>query len=295
MEWLSAIKHTIEHIENHLDDDISLQDISNVVHISPYILSKGFSVMTGYSISEYIRRRRLYLAALALRNTNQSVLDIALDSGYDTPESFSKAFSRFHGCSPSAVRSGAAFQTFLPLNIQITICGGDQMDYKITKMFGLKLIGFQKEFSVENSHAEIPKFWDEICEKYAANVYAGNPPANAYEKALIDNCIGEYAVCIDDMDDTKFRYLIAGKYTGGEIPEGMVLYEFPMGDWVVFDCIGPMPEALQTLSIKIFKEWLPANEKYELSGNATIEWYDCIRDKDDPDYRSAIWLPVKSK
>ena len=68
-----------------------------------------------------------------------------------------------------------------------------------------------------------------------------------------------------------------------------------MGDWVIFDCVGPMPEALQTLSAKIFKEWLPANEKYELSGNATIEWYDCIRDNDDPDYRSAIWLPVKTK
>lgn len=295
MEWLTAIKRTIEHIENHLDKDISLQNISNIVHISPYILSKGFSVMTGYSISEYIRGRRLYQAALSLRNTEQSVIDIALNSGYDTPESFSKAFSRFHGCSPSAVRNGANFQTFLPLNIQITIHGGDQMDYRITKMFGLKLIGFQKEFSVENSYEEIPKFWDEICEKYATNVYAGNPPANAYEKALINNCIGEYAVCIDDMGDTKFRYLIAGKYTGGEIPEGMVLYEFPMGDWVVFDCVGPMPEALQTLSTKIFKEWLPANAKYELSGNATIEWYDCIRDKDDPDYRSAIWLPVKSK
>ena len=170
------------------------------------------------------------------------------------------------------------------------------MECKITKLFGMKLIGFQREFSVENSYEEIPKFWDEICEKYAYNVYAGNPPANAYEKALVDNCIGEYAVCIDDVGGGKFRYLIAGKYTGGEVPEGMALYEFPMCDWAIFDCFGPVPEAFQDLNTRIFKEWLPGNTEYELTGNATVEWYDCINgEKSDPDYHSAIWVPVKRK
>ena len=73
------------------------------------------------------------------------------------------------------------------------------MDYKITPMFPFKVIGFQKEFDNETAYAEIPKFWDEICEKYAYNVYAGNAPANPYEQALVDNCIGEYGVCIDDI------------------------------------------------------------------------------------------------
>ena len=85
------------------------------------------------------------------------------------------------------------------------------MEYKITPMFPFKLIGFQKIFDTETAQREIPEFWDEICEKYAANVYAGNPPANPYEKALIDNCIGEYGVCIDDLEEGKFHYLIAGK------------------------------------------------------------------------------------
>ena len=129
-------------------------------------------------------------------------------------------------------------------------------------MFPLRVIGFQREFSYESSYAEIPKFWDEICEKYAANVYAGNAPANAYEQALVDNCIGEYGVCIDDLCGDRFRYLIAGKYTGGEVPEGMVLYEFPRGDWAVFDCVGPMPETLQSLNTRIFREWLPGNPDY---------------------------------
>ena len=295
MEWLTAIRTAIEYIEDHIGKNITQDDVSQKVHISPYLFSKGFAVMTGYSVSEYIRNRRLYLAALSLRETEKSVLDIALDACYDTPESFTKAFTRFHGSTPSAVRGGAGFQTFLPLKLHITMQGGNQMNCKITKMFGLKLIGFQREFSEENAHQQIPLFWDELCEKYANNVYAGNPPANPYEKAIMDHCIGEYAVCIDDLPGGRFRYLVAGKYTGGEVPEGMILYEFPMGEWAVFECIGPVPDALQLLSTQIFKEWLPGNGEFELSGNATVEWYDCTAEKDDPDYRSAIWIPVKRK
>ena len=170
------------------------------------------------------------------------------------------------------------------------------MDCKITKMFGLKLIGFQKEFEADTAQTEIPKFWDEICAKYAANVYAGNPPANPWEQALVDNCIGEYGVCIDDLGADRFRYLIAGKYTGGPVPAGMEVYEFPMGDWAVFDCVGPIPGAIQAMNDRIFKEWLPGNKDYELCGNATVEWYDCIHgEQTDPDYRSAVWIPVKRK
>ena len=296
MEWVTAIRRSIEYMEKHLYRNISAQDVADEVHISPYLFGKGFAVMTGYSVSEYIRGRRLYLAALALRDGDETVLQIALNMGYDTPESFTKAFTRFHGSTPSAVRNGAPFKTFLPLRIQVRTQGGDQMDCKITKMFGLKLIGFEKVFSAENSYQEIPKYWDEICEKYANNVYAGNPPANACEKALMDNCIGEYGVCIDDLGGNQFRYLIAGKYTGGEVPEGMTLYEFPMGEWAVFDCVGPNPETLQAMNTRIFNEWLPGNGEYELSGNATVEWYDCIHgEMTDPDYHSAVWIPVKRK
>ncbi len=149
------------------------------------------------------------------------------------------------------------------------------MDYKLTPMFPFKLFGFQRDFYFESSYAEIPKFWDEIYEKYANNVYAGNEPSNPYEQAIIDNCIGEYGVCIDDLGGDKFRYLVAGKYSGGEIPEGMAVYEFPRSEWAVFDCAGPIPETLQSVNTRIVREWLPGNAEYELCGNATVEWYDC--------------------
>ena len=170
------------------------------------------------------------------------------------------------------------------------------MNVKIVPMFPKKIIGFQKVFTYEEAYREIPKFWDEICAKYAFPVYAGNAPKNAYEKAIVEKCIGEYGVCIDEVGGGKFRYIIGGRYSGGEVPEGMALVEFPMGEWAVFDCVGAMPEALRPLNTRIFKEWLPGNEAYELRGNATMEWYDAVNgEKTDPDCHSAIWIPVKRK
>ncbi len=296
MEWLTSIRTAIDYIDEHLEENISAQDVADRVNISPFFLQRGFSLMTGYGIGEYIRNRRLYQAAVDLKETEWKVIDIALRYCYETPESFTKAFSRFHGVTPSQVRDGAAIKVFLPLTIKLSVQGGSQMDYKIAPMFPFKVIGFQKVFDNETAYAEIPKFWDEICEKYANSVYAGNAPANPYEQALVDNCIGEYGVCIDDIGGGKFRYLIAGKYTGGAVPEGMVVYEFPRNEWAVFDCIGPNPQTLQSVNTRIFSEWLPGNPDYELSGNATVEWYDCINgEMTDPDYHSAIWVPVKKK
>ncbi len=296
MEWLTSIRTAIDYIEEHLTEDLSIQDIADQVHMSPFFLQKGFSLMTSYGIGEYIRNRRLYEAAAELKETDEKVIDIAYRYGYETPESFAKAFSRFHNASPSQVRNGAAFSVFLPLTISLDVKGGNQMDYKITQMFSLKLIGFQRVFEMETSYKGIPEFWDEICEKYADHVYAGNEPANPYEKAIIDNCIGEYGVCIDDQGERKFRYLIAGRYAGGEVPDGMAVYEFPRGDWAVFNCLGPLPNAMQSVNTRIFKEWLPGNPEYELCGNANVEWYDCINgEKSDPDYHSAIWVPVRRK
>ena len=296
MVWLTTIKSAIKYIESHLTEEINVVDVANHVYISPFFLQRGFSFMTGYGIGEYIRNRRLYQAALELQTGDEKIIDLAYKYCYENPESFTKAFSRFHKVTPTQVKEGAKFNTFLPLTINIKILGGEQMDFKIAPMFSFKVIGFQKEFSYEDSYEKIPKFWDEICEKYAKNVYAGNEPTNDYERALVDNCIGEYGVCIDDLGDKKFRYLIAGRYTGGKVPEGMVVYEFKRGEWAIFNCVGPNPETLQKTNTRIFKEWLPGNPDYELCGNATVEWYDCINgEMTDPDYHSAIWVPIKRK
>ena len=149
MEWLTCSRTAIDFMEEHLEDNISAQDVADRVYLSPFFLQRGFSLMTGCSISEYLRNRRLYQAALELRETEEKVIDIALRYHYETPESFTRAFSRFHGVTPSQVRDGAAVKVFLPLTIKLSVQGGCQMDYKIAPMFPFKVIGFQKVFDNE--------------------------------------------------------------------------------------------------------------------------------------------------
>lgn len=294
MEWITCLKKTLNYIEENLENDIDIEKIAGDVYVSPYYLRKGFGIITGYSIGEYIRNRRLYEAAEAICSSDRKIIDIALKYGYETPESFTKAFTRFHGATPAAVRKNPELiHTFLPLNIKIEITGGNRMDYKITPMWGFKVIGFERTFSYEEAYKEIPKFWDEICDKYCKEIYSGKAPSCPEEQAIIDNCIGEYGVCIDNLCNGKFRYLVAGKYTGGAVPESMTLFEIPQGEWAVFNCKGPIPEALQNLNTRVFKEWLPGNTDYEMAGYYNVEWYSCTGDKEDADYESAIWVPVR--
>ena len=297
MEWILAIRNTLNYIENNLTNVLEIDEISRHVGVSSFYLQKGFAIATSYSISEYIKSRRLSLAAEEVKNSKNNIIGIAYKYGYETPESFTKAFIRFHGVSPSKMREKKLqHHQFDPLIIDLVIKGGNKMDYKITKMLSLKVIGFQKEFTFEEAYEKIPKFWDEVFTKKFANICAGKKPNNAYEQAIVDNSIGEYGVCIDDIGNGKFRYLIAGRYLGGEVPEGMVVYEFPYGEWAIFNCVGPIPESLQNLNTRIFKEWLPNNPEFELDGNANIEWYDVVKDDNtEANYHSAIWIPIKRK
>lgn len=292
MEWTESLRTAIDYMENHILDNISADDVADSVHISSFYLQKGFKIMTGYTISEYIRCRRLYLAALDVISCRDKVIDLAYKYGYETPESFTKAFSRFHGVSPIQMKGNSSkIKTFLPLKISIVIQGGNDMDYTVEKMGSFKVIGFQREFSFDNSYAEIPKFWDEIAQKYWK---LGERKEGEIGKVICDCRVGEFGVCIDDIGGGKFRYMIAGTYDGGEIPEGMTVFEFPAMEWAKFRCFGPMPGALQSVNTKIFKEWLPGNPDYSIAMGANIEWYS-MEDMSSPTYESGIWLPVVRK
>ena len=294
MELVNDLKNTVDYIEEHLLENIDINKVSKKVCVSKFYLQRSFQILTGYSMGEYIRNRRLCLAARELSHSNNKVIDIAYKYGYETPESFTKAFTKFHGNTPSRVKRGGKYIPFNRIKIKITIEQGEDMNVKVTPMFPIKLIGFETEFSFENSYVEIPKYWDEICEKYCKRIYAGQDPLTPEEHAIVDNCIGEYALCMDGNQKT-FEYMIAGRYTGGEVPKGMKLIELERGDWAVFDCYGPNPKTLQETNTKIFNEWIPNNQEYEVRANYNIEWYDCTTDMDDENYHSAIWIPVKKK
>ena len=297
MEWLTSIQKTLAFMEMHLLEDISSEEIAEQVHISSFYLQKGFKLMTGFTISEYIRNRRLYMAALDVIADQDKLIEIALRYGYETPESFTKAFTRFHGHTPSHIRQyRSQITVFLPLKITIRIQGGNEMDYVVEKMKGFSVIGFERIFSMDNSYEEIPKFWADVYQKQIAPLYQKEKPDTAIETAVWKHKIGEFGVCIDDIGkNNEFRYLIAGAYTGGEVPEGMSLYELPDMEWAKFSCKGPMPGALQSVNTKIFQEWLPGNPEFEIAMGTNIEWYSEEGSTTDADYESAIWIPVKRK
>ena len=293
MNWLDTIRNTISYIEEHIYDIKSADDISHEVYLSSFYLQKGFKLLTGYTISEYIRNRRLYLAALDLRQGNAKIIDISYKYGYDTPEAFTKAFYRFHGFNPSKIKENIKnIKVFLPLKISIIIQGGNDMDYVIEKKQGFRFIGFVREFDNETSYQEIPKYWDEVFGKNMENLAKNDfKPQNDIEKAILDNGIGEFGICIDDNITAKFKYMVGGLYMGGNVPEGMELYDVPELTWAIFKAIGPLPGALQSINTKIFKEWLP-NSKYSIAKPISIEWYS-NGDTNSDKYESAIWLPIK--
>ena len=295
MEWLDFIKGALDYIENNLLTVESPDEVAEYLNISTFYLQKGFQIITSCNIGEYIRNRRLYLAAVRLAESDEKIIDIAFEYGYETPESFTKAFFRFHGATPSEIRKDRTLiKPFLPLRVNIIVQGGQSMDFAVEKMAAFKVIGFSREFQFDTSYEEIPKFWSEIMEKYEKGLFEGNAPSNELEQAIYSNRIGEFGVCIDDIGkDGKFRYMIAGRYMGGAVPKEMTVYEIPATLWAKFKCIGALPEAMQTVNTQIWREWLPGNKEYEINGRFNIEWYSTS--ENNKNYQSAIWIPVKAK
>lgn len=285
MEWTEAISKAVWYIEEHITEDITADDIAREVYLSPFYFQKGFSLLCGFSISEYIRNRRLSLAGNELATSGKKVIDVALKYGYDSPDSFTKAFTRFHGITPSMVqKKEGTLKTFAPLKIKLSMEGGYIMDYKIVKKEAFTVLGVTKTFAYENAKEKIPEFWQEH-----------------YAKGNGQYVCGMFGINIDEqMGQDTFEYLIADLYNPvKEIPEGFVTRTIPEFTWAVFPCRGAMPNALQDVNTKIFSEWLPALKEYEFAAGYCIEMYDDAKKYPngtmDENYYCEIWIPVKKK
>ena len=310
MDWLTSFKKAIDYMETHMLSDIGAKDVADAVHISPSYFQKSFKIVTGYSIGEYLRNRRLYLAGMDVLNavpadnsplqknpkalTDKTVLDLAYKYGYDTPESFTKAFSRFHGMSPTQLKSQPTkIKVFLPLIVEISIRGGNKMEFQLEKRQSMQMIGLGRIFSYDTSYQDIPKFWCDFCSRYCTQDTPASPEEQAIRQTIAECIVGEFGVCVEDIDDGEhFHYYIAGAYQGGAVPEGMSVFEIPASEWAKFNCIGRIPQSLQTVNTRIFSEWLPGNQEFEMSMPMNIEWYSNGNTESD-DYVSAIWIPVK--
>ena len=196
MEWITALKKAIDFMEANLCNDISADDVAKEVCISSFYLQKGFAIVTGFSLMEYIRNRRLYNAAQDILKNEEKIIEIAYKYCYETPESFTKAFTRFHGITPREVcKNPSAIKTFVPLKIKITIQGGftmDNLDFITETMEEFTVIGFEREFAFDQGYQLIPKYWDEITQISKPVLFQGKKPETEIEKAICENHIGEF-------------------------------------------------------------------------------------------------------
>ena len=285
MDWVESIHRAIQYIEAHLREDLSICTVAQQAALSPYYFQKGFAMLCGMTVGEYIRQRRLSAAGLEVLMTDRKIIDIALEFGYDAPDSFTKAFARFHGVTPAALRkSGGAVRSFAPLRIKVTLEGGQNMDCRIQKKEAFTVLCRAKTFRYEEGAEQVPRFW-----------------AEHFRTGGGETVHGMYGINLDEsMGGSEFEYLIADNYDPvKEIPAGFITRTIPAYTWAVFPCTGKMPQALMELNRQIFSQWLPVNTDYRIAAGINVEMYsDASRFENgaqDQDYYCEVWLPVEKK
>lgn len=284
MDWLSSMNEALCYIEQHLDDEIDLDVAARTARCSTFHFQRMFSYIAEVPLSEYIRRRRMTLAALELQSGDAKVIDIGLKYGYDSPTAFNRAFQGIHGIAPSAARKiGTPLKAYPPISFKITIKGEAEMNYRIEKKDAFRIVGRKKHFSgdVEEAFKNVPLFWQEVMK-------SGAIPRMC--ELLNQEPVGVLGVSTECFKD--FDYFIAVA-TDKKAPEDMDEYTIPECLWAKFECVGAMPEAMQTLQKRIATEWLP-NSGYEYANAPDIEVYP-EGDQYSKDYKCEVWLPIVKK
>ena len=271
-ELMCGLQRAIDYIEDNLCEELEISKIAARAYLSPFYFQRIFNATCGLTVGEYVRSRRLSLAGEELSRSDIRVIDVALKYGYDSPDSFARAFAKFHGILPSnAKEKGAKIRIFEPISIKLSLEGGTFMNYKIVEKAAFTVLGKCRRFNGETSYQEIPKFWDEHFASGDGEIIKGM-----------------FGVCIDG-DGKEFDYLIADLYfPWNEIPAGFETRTVEASSWAVFRYEGECPEALQTLNTQIWSEWLPSNKDYELATNCNLEFYIS-------ETEGEIWVPVKKK
>ena len=272
--WIDGFQASIDLMEEKLTDDLGIEMIAAKAAISPFYYQRIFSALCNMTVGEYIRGRRMTLAAQELARADVKVIDTALKYGYDSPDSFAKAFQRFHGITPSQAKEpGASIRSLAPLHIRIMLEGGSMLEYRIVQKAAFTVAGVRRRFNSDTSYQEIPRFWAEWAKD-------------------MKGLKGMFGVC-RDMDGKDFDYWIADLHQPWEdLPQGCETVQIPAGLWAEFPCRGPLPDSLQSVNTKIWSEWLPALQGYELAGNYNLEVYTPPAE-DPADDVSYIWIPLR--
>lgn len=290
METITLLNNTIEYIERNLDSELNIDDISKVACSSRYHFQRVFYALTGFTVTQYIKNRRLTLAAEELVTTEKRVLDIALKYGYESPEAFTKAFKRLHGISPSALKKlNGKIKAFPKISFEISIKGECEIIYRIVEKEGFKVFGAEFVTTVVNDAAyeEIPKFINKIFENGThdrINELLENP------KGTLLNGF-HYGF----KEDGTRRYIMGAELLEVDISDEFTILEVPKLTWAVFEGNGDMPNNLiiQDIWRRIYSEWFPSSGFEQVEGPCIEENF--WNDEKQSEYRCEVWIPVKRK
>lgn len=270
MQWLDDMNRALDYIENNLQEKTNYEKIAQIACCSVYHFQRMFTFITGITLSEYIRRRKMTMAAFELQNSDIKVIDIALNYGYESPEAFTRAFQNLHGITPTAARiKGSNIKAYPRISFQITIKGASEMNYKIVEKEAFQVYGIEGIFDTKDDEQlqAIPEFWLEKlrngeCEKLIKS--AGYPS--------VINSVCQYR----KMEGTFFPYMLCLMKTPLSNTGGYTVVDVPKATWAVFvneaHEIEGTSKAIQDLIARVYTDWLPT-ASYEVIEGYEFEMY----------------------
>jgi len=289
LETIQYLNHAIDYIEENIDKPLEVDEIAKVALLSRYHFQRIFHVLTGFTLAEYIRNRKLTLAAEELILRKESVTEIAFKYGYESVDAFTKAFRRLHGVTPSAVRKGTATIKLFPrLSLQLDIRGRDEMNYHIVEKDEWDMIGIEMQTTSKNTvEQEITAFCDRVWidgSHHKLNEFLGYPIMH-----MLDG------VHFDFKEDGSRKYMLGWETPKKEIPKIYKVLHIPACCWIVFEHRADMRNkgAINELWKRIYTDWISSTCFEQIEGPCIERyfWEDDAYYK----YRCEVWIPVKKK
>lgn len=287
MELLERMNGALAYIEENLTEDIDYKEIARLAACSEYHFTRMFSFLAGITLSEYIRRRRLTLAAFDLASTDCRILDLAVKYGYSSADSFSRAFCALHGVTPSEARNqGHSLKAYPRMSFRLTIQGGEEMNYRIVENSAFRIVGIMKRVPIQfhGANPEIAALAKMLDEKTIQELKS---MSNVEPMGILSASVHFSEGRMEEKGELD-HYI--GVATTAACPDHLASLEVPASTWAIFESVGPFPETLQQTWGRIFSEWLPSSG-YELAEGPEILWNE-HKDVSSPTYRSEIWIPV---